>query len=187
MKPTIRKIKDIRGRKVLGYEASLGSIVSARCDSAARAIEDCEYLTGKAIERLAAGPTIGRWRNHTIVVYPTIIGWAYWIDTFSNGYGTDCGRDDKIAAYNSAVYHLAQVDWSADVDDYELIQAVPDVRLRAELAGWIGFQRSYIEIKAAGQITGENDIHRAACDAGHVYAREHFASYLHSARMEQRA
>lgn len=184
MKPTIRKIKDIRGRKVRGYEASLGALTSAHCDTSKAAIEDLEYLTIKAIDRLANGPTIARWQGHQLVVYPTLAGWGYWLDTFSSTkYGCDVGDKDPIEAYNRAVYHLAQNIWTADTDDHELLAAVPDVAKRAELAGWIAFQRAYLSIKAMGQ-TAENDLHAAACAQGTVYAREHFASYLHAAHRQ---
>ena len=187
MKPTIRKHKHVRG-KVLGYSAQLGPIESNTQPDKPRAIAECESFTLAALDRLGKGPTIARWQGHVLIVYPTPAGWAYWLDTFSNGYGNDVSLGaDPIVAYNRAVYHLAQTVWDHQADDHALIGAVPDVAARAELAGWIAFQRTYQQIKTAGEITEENQIHRAACDAGPVYAREHFASYLHAARREARA
>lgn len=187
LKPSVHKVKDLRGRKIVGYRAQLGSIDSTIQPTAAKAIEECYQLVREAIERLAQGPKIKHWRGHLIVVTPRLyaLGWSYWIDTFSTGNDSGSNYPDSIAAYNSAIYHLAQSLWSADSDDHELISAVPSVKDRAELAGWIGFQRAYISIRSAGEVS-EIDTHRAACEQGHAYAREHFAAYLHRAATEAR-
>src|SRR5262245_38388223 len=184
MKPTIKKVKDIRGRKILGYRAVFGPVESERHATPAAAIAECEQLTREALARLQQGATIATWRGHRLVITPSVYapGWSYWIDTFSHGFTNGANYADNIEAYNAAVYHLAQGDWTLDADDHEILAAIPDKAKRADLASWIAFQRTYAQIKAAGEITADADIHRAACESSHVYAREHFAAVLHQAR-----
>lgn len=66
MKPTVEKIKSVRGR-ITGYVASIGE-VRADGKTPQEAIEACERATFSALARLDQGPLIGSWRGHTYVV-----------------------------------------------------------------------------------------------------------------------
>ena len=91
MKPTVRKVKDIRGRKILGYVATLhtpdsysdGRISGQQRTTPADAILSCEVEVECALDRLARGTVIGQWNGHTYVVSPSIDGWRTWCDEFS--------------------------------------------------------------------------------------------------------
>lgn len=175
MKPTIHKRKDVRGRKALGYTGVIGAIAGPEAPTPAAAAELAETTVLAAIGRLAAGPKIDTWCGHTYAVYPTVDGWAYWIDTFSNGYGVSASGD-RFQVELSAIAHLAQNVWTAEYDDHVLLQDVPPA-VRPGLASWIAFQRCYIRIRNAGDIP-EAQYHDAACQMSHLYAREHFGAYL---------
>ena len=175
MKPTIHKRKDIRGRKIVGYSATIGPVTTDATDQT-RASELCETAVSAALARLAQGTKIGQWNGHTYVVSPETYGWQYWIDAFGRqDYGVSVQGYTRDQTEDSAIAHLAQSDWNEETDDHAMLASLPRSK-RADMATWIGFQRSYIRIKAANDLP-ENDRHLAACEMGNLYAREHFGAY----------
>jgi len=179
MKPTTRKHKDIRGRKVRGYSAAFGPIeTSDMHQTPADAIATCERSVLGALARLDDGAKILEWRQHLIVIIPTVVGWAYWIDTFSRKYFNGSGAGDFDTCERSALLHIGQALWNHETDDQEYLSSVTRPDVRSELAGWIGFQRCYRQIQTAGEITDKGQIHQAACEMSYAYTREHFNAYI---------
>jgi hypothetical protein len=82
MKPTVKKLKDIRGRRIVGYRAHIGAIAT-QGSTPQEAAEKCEAAVHAALARLERGTLVGSWRGHTYVVSPTSEGWRYWLDTSS--------------------------------------------------------------------------------------------------------
>jgi hypothetical protein len=141
------------------------------------AITECEAHVLSALDRLDGGSRIGILLDHLWIVVPTTHGYAYWLDTFGpERFSFNDAGETLDKAIDRAINHLAQILWNAEMDDYALLSAVPRT-VRAELAGWIAFQRCYIRVREAGELA-ENDRHNAACHMSHLYAREHFAAYL---------
>lgn len=141
MKPTIRKHKDIRGRRIVGYTALFGPIESRRhADTDTergqdQAVAECEQLVRDALERLDRGAHIGQWRGHTYVVSPDAHGWRLWCDVFSRTdyYTAQAGTRDE--AIDSILSHLAANIWTVDVeDDTAFVDGLP-YPVRTELIG----------------------------------------------------
>ena len=160
MKPTIRKIRDIRGRKITGYSATLGPI-EAYGSTPSEAQTSAWGSVARTLERLDRGAFIGHWNGRAYVVIPDVAGWAYWIDTSSSAHITSSNYLERESAINAALYHLAQNLWTAETADTAYLLSLPE-SLRPELASWIGFQRAYLRERAAG--TPENLIHQIACE-----------------------
>lgn len=158
MKPTIRKVKTIRGR-IDGYKATFGPIESGAHPTPKEAALACEHETLLALVRLDRGARVLRWRGHTAVVMPTVNGWTYWIDTASRPdtiqVSTGETRED---AENNALHHLAQNVWTLDVkDDEAFLSAEPGTEenglpygVRDLLRPWIHWQRDYARLRAEG-------------------------------------
>lgn len=161
MKPSLHKQKNLRGR-IVGHVATIGPI---REDGATplQASEACDRSALAALDRLDRGPDILRWHGHVIVTFPTVCGWSYWIDTFSDaGYSVSCGLDSRETAIDRAIHHVAQHVWSHETDDTAFLATLPP-SLRTEIKGWIAFQRAYVRFQAAGH--SPNDCHHLACEA----------------------
>jgi hypothetical protein len=139
-----------------GYSANIGE-VSAGGASPSEATEACERAVMAALERLDCGPVLSSWRGHTYVVFPTTGGWGYWVDTSScrNYVG-----GDRESAKHSALHHLAQNLWTADVSDSDFVFTLPP-SVASEISRWIRFQRSYAALRAEGK--SDVEAHRLAC------------------------
>jgi hypothetical protein len=159
MKPTVKKLKTLKGR-IVGYDASIGE-VTTEGPTPREAAANCERAVLQALARLDRRATIGSWRGHVYVIAPTIDGWSYWLDTFSPGYGVTIGKSDREDAEDGALSHLAQNVWTLDVsDDAAFVVGLPP-KAKADITGWIRFQRSYAALKAEGKT--DNEAHRLAC------------------------
>jgi hypothetical protein len=161
VKPTVRKVKDFRGR-ITGHKATLGPVKWSGRDPK-HAANQCEQAAMLALDRLDRGAYIGKWRGHLYVVSPTIDGWAYWIDTFSaTDYVVPCAAGAaREWAIDSALQHLAQNVWELDCrDDAAFVDGLP-LDAAAKIMAWIGFQRRYAAEKAAGK--SDVEAHRLAC------------------------
>lgn len=163
MKPIVTKCKSVRGR-VVGHTATLGPVTSAQKPTPADASAQCEADTFAALRRLDRGTRVFRWREHMIVVSPTIHGWDYWIDTFSHtDYTISLSCATREDAEDAALGQLAQHLWTLDVTDDETFTEGLAVKVRAELKSWIKFQRGYARARASGM--NDQEAHRAAGDA----------------------
>jgi hypothetical protein len=144
------KVKNMHGR-ITGYRATIGP-VTADGATARLADEACVSATRDALDRLAAGSVIRRWRGHVYVVSPGINAWEYWCDTFSaDNYRVSmrstASPSDTVCA---ALFHLAQNVWAPDVtDDAAFIVDLP-TKIHAELLSWFGWQRRYKAARDAG-------------------------------------
>ena len=166
MKPTITKLKDVRGR-ITGYRAALGS-VEADGTTPALAGEACEAATLDALQRLDNGTDVHEWRGHHYIVAPTTHGWSYWLDTFSSDFFMGpYPRHEE--ANGAALHHLAQHVWDHDVADDAAFTGDLPPKVRSEIRGWIRFQRAYKRIAAEGGRT-DNEVHRLACESSYESA-----------------
>lgn len=147
IKPRIVKLRDVRGRRSVGYSAELSG-VTANGPTAKDATTALEVLIVQNLERLTEGPIFGTWNGHAYAVVPAVDGWLYWIDTFSASYQGSIQRSTRAETVLSAIHHLAQNTWTADTDDPSFLTMIP-IAIRSDLAGWIGFQRAYIRELAA--------------------------------------
>lgn len=156
MKPTVSKIKNMRGR-ITGYEARIGE-VTAEGRNVGEASAACEANVLSALMRLDRGGLVLQWRGHFYIVAPTLDGWDYWIDTSTRGtFQPHSGNRDEVAA--NALHHLAQNVWTRDVDDREFLASLP-AEVSRELSTWIKFQRAYTVLKADGKT--DNEAHALA-------------------------
>jgi hypothetical protein len=174
MKPTVRKVKDIRGRRVVGHKAKFGPVECMRPTPKEAALT-CEHETLSALARLDRGARVLRWRGHVAVVAPTLEGWSYWVDTLSNPYFMTTPKQDREDAENDALHHLAQGAWNLDVpDDEAFLNAEPSADgvteecglpyiVRDLLRPWIRWQRSYAALRAKG--FSETEAHQKACSS----------------------
>lgn len=175
LKPTIHKLRGMTGRAIRAYRASIGPLEYSAATQP-EAIDGVERNVISALDRLDSGVRIGRWNGHVYFVAPAIDGWVYWVDTCDSAYVTSSGYGSREHAERAAYFHLAQNLWTPETDDYAYLALVLDRGIRLEIASWIGFQRAYRQIQAAGELTDHGQIHQAACNAGDLYTREHFAS-----------
>jgi hypothetical protein len=159
LKPIITKQK--RLGRITGYCAILGEI-TGEGRTAAEATALCERRVTEALERLAQGTAIATFRGHTYLVQPALYGWSYWLDTFSSGYmGHGAGGTTRREAMAYALHHLCQSVWTPETDDAAFLAEIPDDRVRAEIAGWLRFQRAYAWLRAGG--VPDVQCHEAAC------------------------
>ena len=164
MKPTVSKVKNMRGR-ITGYEARIGE-VTAEGSTPAEATERCERSVLATLMRLDCGAIVGGWRGHTYFVAPTLHGWEYWIDTFTRLDYSVRREGTREEVKNNALHHLAQNVWDHDVaDDREFVAGLPG-EIAKEILGWISFQRSYLALKAEGKT--DEECHRLACRTASV-------------------
>lgn len=168
MKAQVKKVKDFRGRRIVGYRASIGPI-EREGKTPAEAIEACECAALAALARVDRGVCVKTWRGHTFVVVPTGYGWSYWLDTFSQGYSVQVssGSDDsREHAEDAAVHHLAQQVWELSVEDDAAFTGDLPKSVREQIRSWIKFQRAHAKFTAEGK----NDVeaHRLACEASYV-------------------
>jgi hypothetical protein len=156
MKPTIEKVKNMRGR-VTGYRAKLGEVV-AEGKTAAEAFEACEKKVLLALERLDRGAIVRTWRGHSYTVAPTIVGWEYMLDTFTGYYGVNVNgsRED---AEDAALHHLAQQLWTTEDDDETFVRILPS-KVAREILRWCAWQRRFATLKAEGKT--DNEAHQLA-------------------------
>jgi hypothetical protein len=63
MKPTVVKVKNVRGR-IAAYKAKFGPIDASE-ETPNDALSACERRVFSALERLDRGTLIGEWRGHT--------------------------------------------------------------------------------------------------------------------------
>jgi hypothetical protein len=162
MKPETKKLKNARGR-ITGYRATLGDgLIVCDAPTPAEAVADCERFCVDALQRLARGTTVRRWRGHVFVVMPTLGGYAYWLDTFPDTYTVSRGRETHEEAYGAALHHLAQNLWEHDEDDAAFVADLPP-RVRTDVEHWIRFQRAYKVERDRGR--SDVDAHRLACEA----------------------
>lgn len=161
MKPTVKKLKNVRGR-IIGYTATIGPIEETATTGPDASVK-CESAVSEALERLSRGTYIGSAWGRTYVVAPTPQGWAYWLDTFSRSdYFCAGAWPSRKDAIDAALYHSGQGAWSPELDDVAFL-ATADYHVRRRLARWIGFQRAYDACP-----TDTPDKHRWACE----HARE---------------
>jgi hypothetical protein len=171
MKPTIRKVKTVRGR-LEGYKATFGPVESGTRKTPKEAALSCEHEALSALGRLDRGTRVLRWRGHTAVIMPTISGWSYWIDTASRSdiiQGTS--STDREGAENAALHHLAQNVWTPEVaDDEAFLRAEPSADecglpyiVRDVLRPWFNFQRAYVALRKDGY--SDVEAHRLAGEA----------------------
>ena len=165
MKPTVSKIKNIRGR-ITGYVAYIGE-VRAEGKTPKEASEKCEREAYDALARLDYGPLLGTWRGHAYVISPTITGWEYWIDTFSRvDYSVKCETANTREDVRwRALSHMAQNLWTVDVNDDEFLADLPSSVVDT-LKSWIRFQREYARLAKEGG-RSDSEIHRLACEASY--------------------
>jgi hypothetical protein len=165
MKPTIVKLKDVRGR-ITGYRASIGT-VEREGKSPAEACAACEAATLDALQRLDNGSDVHRWQGHVYLLAPTTYGWGYWLDTFSEGYSAHGPYPSHEEANGAALHHLAQNVWTHDVADDAAFTGDLPPKVRSDVRQWIRFQRAYKRIAAEGG-HNDNEIHRRlACEASY--------------------
>ncbi len=150
--PTVIKMKDIRGRKIVGYQAALGPFQTHTYPTPAEAIADVHQQQIDANARLAQGALVGRWQDHTYTVTPDAYGWRLWCDGFSTPdyYTTSNGTRDEAAI--SILSHLASCVWAFDVaDDVAFVSTlpVPDATKR-ELVTRFQWYRDYTAFKTQG-------------------------------------
>jgi hypothetical protein len=155
MKPTVKKIKAMRGR-IVGYSAHIGE-VKAEGATPTEASEACDRAVALALARLDRGVEIGSWRGHTYIVFPTVEAWGYWIDTSS--VRSYVGVSEREEAQDAALHHLAQNLWGPEVNDESFLVGLP-LSVASELARWIRFQRSYAALRAEGK--SDIEAHRLA-------------------------
>jgi hypothetical protein len=148
MKPTLTKRRDVRGRRIVAYVATIGPI-SATASTPAEAIDQCETAVQSALDRLSHGTTIGTFHGHTYVISPDADGYRYWTDTFSSLEYSCNVAVDRHAAREAALYHLAQTVWTHDIDDHAFVADLPD-RLQRDLLSYFQWQRDYRAFKAQG-------------------------------------
>lgn len=151
LKPTIKKLKDLRGR-IKGYRARYG-VFSAEGETAKAAELNVETHVLQSLMRLDVGTLIGQWRGHTYVVAPDTSGWRYWTDVFSRvDYWVTVGTGSKEEAVHDALSHTAKTVWTREVIDTEFVEGLP-VAIQKELIRYFNWQRAYA-VAAEG---GAND------------------------------
>jgi len=172
MKPTITKLKNARGR-ITGYRAAIGPI-EADGKTPAEATEACERATLDTLSRLERCRSVRAltWQGRTFVVAPTLDGWSYWLDTFSQGYSNMLPPSSFEDASDRAMHHLAQHVWNHDVEDDAAFVASLPSGIRSDLTGWIRFQRAYKIREAEGR--NDNETHRLACEDSYKDSPELF-------------
>jgi len=139
MKPAIEKVQDPRGR-ISVYRATCEGI-EAEGQTAREASEACMDRVRAALGRLDRGVKFGTIHGHTFMVWPSLYGWHYRLDTFSDEYAcfVDGSREDCVLR---AVNHLAQNIWTHEVDDRAFLEPLP-LSIQSDLKSWIRFQRAY--------------------------------------------
>jgi len=163
MRPTVTKLKDVRGR-ITGYRAAIGPI-EREAKTPADAVVACEAATLLALRRLDHGPQFSQRWGHVYCVAPTLYGFAYWLDTWG-AWGAGQSVQGAYATHEEAnahaLRHLAQNVWTHDTDDAAFLAVLPEEVVRAEVAQWIRFQRAYFVRKAEGR--SDVECHRLACE-----------------------
>lgn len=155
----IVKIKNLKGR-ITGYRARRGQVTGdGELPKIAQA--HLEQNIDAALDRLTMGTQILTWRDHRVLVIPTIYDWSYWIDAFETRY-TVSGMQTMEDARTSAFYHLAQNLWNHDCQDDDAFCA--DIPIsepkQKEILSWIKWQRSYRAYREQGM--SDTQAHAAA-------------------------
>jgi hypothetical protein len=148
MKPTIGKWKDSKHR-IVEYSGAIGPI-KANGKTPNEASAACETAVLDALKRLELGTTIGQWSGHTWIVFPTIDGYNYWLDTFSGPHYSVSSPGSREHAIDKALFHLAQSVWTHAVpDDTAFVDGLP-YGIRAELGAYFAWQREYRRLADRG-------------------------------------
>lgn len=155
MKPTLSKLKNLRGR-ITGHVARFAGI-RAEGVTPAEAVERCETFVRGALQRLDRGTLVGVWHGHAYVISPDTVGWRYWIDTHSR---TDYSVSMPAAgtreeAQDAAMFGLAQGLWTPEVEDDVVFTEGLSIPMRKELLSWIAWQRRHAAAVAAGKSGNE--------------------------------
>ncbi len=151
LKPTIKKLKDLRGR-IKGYRARYG-VLTAEGETAKAAELNVETHVLQSLMRLDAGTLIGTWRGATYVVAPDTSGWRYWTSVFSRpDYWVTLGTGTKEDAIHDALSHTAKTIWHRHWDDTIFVEGLP-VKVQKELIWYFNWQRAY----AVAVEQGHND------------------------------
>jgi hypothetical protein len=158
MKTQISKLKNAKNR-IIGYLAS-NEFMDSEGKSAQEANTNLESLVIKAMKNLEQETGIIIWEGHTIVVFPTLHGWKYWMDEFSRSDYSIGYYDTKKDAADHAYLSLAQQVWNHDSDDDDLLSKLP-MWSHHEMKSWIKFQRSYREFQLQG--LSPDMCHQKAC------------------------
>lgn len=151
LKPTIKKLKDLRGR-IKGYRAHLGPL-NADAATSKEAVAALDLHLRATMKRLDEGTLIGTWRSTTYVVAPDTTGWRYWTSVFSRvDYWVTVGTGTKEDAVNDALSHTAKTIWHRHWDDTIFVEGLP-VKIQKELIWYFNWQRAY----AVAVEQGHND------------------------------
>lgn len=148
----LSKIRAMSGRKIVGHRAMFAAF-SRNANTPAEAIDRLATAIETASLRLEQGAYIGRWREHTILVSPTLDGWQVWNSTQSQTYaGTFVPERRRVDVVRSAYADLAKGLWTADLDDATYIASVPELddTGRRELQTYFQWQRDYRAFAAQG-------------------------------------
>lgn len=155
LKPVLLKVKDVFGRRVLRYTATIGSVVG-EAKTPKAAAEIAEQLVLWALKRLEEGTKVITQHGRVGVIFPNTHGWGYLI------VDTECSAaqaavvvfSERDNAETQCRSHMAQMAWTADVEDDEEFMDVGFFdgkvrnRFRSGLETWIRFQRAFIDLKA---------------------------------------
>jgi hypothetical protein len=153
MKPTLHKVQTRTGRRIHCYYAT-GHGIEAEGKTPREARLAWDLAAMGALGRLERGTFIGQFRGHTFVVFPTLYGWSYWLDTFTHGYTGHGAGQTQEDAQDHALHHLAQNLWDVSCDDDAAFCAsIPVESVRDKIASWVRWQRGY----EAGRLLGLTD------------------------------
>ena len=156
-KPTVRKIKDVKGRRILGYVAEYAyesglstptSLCNAdpyikgdRCKTPAAAVASWHTVVAAALDRLATGTSTIEQHGEIGIIAPTLHGWSYRVpglfgDMVYGDYHTQSEAEEHCR------YHMAQTQWTLEIDDETYLTGLPE-HLRAKLRDYFDWQRKY--------------------------------------------
>lgn len=150
MTPTIKKLKDSRGRTI-GYSARIGDLQEVEGKTATETKAACLAMLDAYLRDHQRGPLTLRLFDRAMYLEPCryTAGFIYRLE------GSDCVHgpyDTRETAKDRAAFHCAQNAWSLDTDDAAFFAAIPP-QVAKELAPWVRWQRAY----AAARATGLND------------------------------
>ncbi len=161
LKAKLAKLKNLRG-KITGHRATIG-VLRAEGETPKAAALNVETEVLKALLRLDRGTVIRVWRGHTFIVFPDTGGWRYWLDIFTpsgstHNYSVQC-PGDREDAEDAALFHLAQMIWTPEVNDDEFLSELP-TSVMQKLEAYFQWQRRYAAAKAEGK--SDEDAHQIA-------------------------
>lgn len=150
MEITIRKVKDIRGRRIIGYVASYGQF-SIRADTPQEAKSRLEAFIPQAIGHLTREPVTFAFAGYSVTVFPEA-----WNDSLGWGSKIVCpdghicqashGTDNEQKAENSVRMHIAQMVYP-DPCAWEVLKGNDAI---SDFKNWALFQVRYQILKQLG-------------------------------------